>query len=189
MATVNAYLVPIRAIVRAQDRTLKVKGAKQVRKPVETLDARDLDRLISAVDGPHWNDKRSLALINVMARAGLRLSEALALRVCDVELGPRSGKLLVREGEGLKERTLAWSAEARAALKAYLQIRPEMNLNLLFLSRTQRALDPRDVQRMVSEAARRAGIKFIVTPHTLLYSFATRFLAKNQGDIATLATI
>jgi site-specific recombinase XerD len=28
-----------------------------------------------------------------------------------------------------------------------------------------------------------------VTPHTLRHNFATRFLAKNQGDIATLTTI
>ena len=42
---------------------------------------------------------------------------------------------------------------------------------------------------MVSEAARQAGVKFKVTPHTLRHNFATRFLAKNQGDIATLAMI
>jgi site-specific recombinase XerD len=175
--------------VRAQGRTLKVKGVKQVQGPVETLDARDLGRLINAVDGPQWSAKRDVALINVMARAGLRVSEAIALKVGDVELGPRSGTLLVREGKGLKERTLALSAEARAALKTYLQMRPKVAGDLLFLSRTHRALDPRDVQRMVSEAARRAGMKYTVTPHTLRHSFATRFLAKNQGDIATLATI
>ena len=84
---------------------------------------------------------------------------------------------------------MALSAEARAALKTYLQMRPKVAGDLLFLSRTHRALDSRDVQRMVSEAARRAGIKYTVTPHTLRHSFATRFLAKNQGDIATLATI
>ena len=50
-------------------------------------------------------------------------------------------------------------------------------------------LDPENVERMVSEAARQAGVKFKVTPHTLRHNFATRFLAKNQGDIATLATI
>lgn len=188
-ATVNVYLAPIRAIVRAQGRTLKVKGVKQVQTPLGTLDARDLGRLINAVDGPQWSDRRDVALINVMARAGLRVSEALALKVGDIELGPRSGKLLVREGKGLKSRTLALSSETRDTLKAYLQVRPEVNGDLLFLSRTHRALDPRDVQRMVSEAARRAGIKFTVTPHTLRHSFATRFLAKNQGDIATLATI
>jgi integrase len=98
-----------------------------------------------------------------MVRAGLRISEALALKVGDVELGPRSGTLLVRTGKGLKERKLALSSEARAALKAYLQVWPEANGDLLILSRTYRALDPRDVQRMVSEAARRAGIKFTVT--------------------------
>ncbi|MCX6031047.1 MAG: tyrosine-type recombinase/integrase [Chloroflexi bacterium] len=122
-----------------------------------------------------------MALINVMARAGLRVSEALALKVGDVELGPRSGKLLVREGKGLKSRTLALSSETREALKAYLQVRPEVNGDLLFLSRTYRALDPRDVQRMVSEAARRTGIKFTVTPHTLRHSFATRFPGEKPG--------
>ena len=74
-------------------------------------------------------------------------------------------------------------------MKAYLQVRPKVDGDLLFLCRTHRALDPRDLQRMVFEAARRAGIKFRVTPHTLRHSFATRFLVKNQGDIATLATI
>ncbi len=64
-----------------------------------------------------------------------------------------------------------------------------MGGGLLFLSRSYRVQDPRDVQRMISEAARRTTIKFTVTPHTLRHSFATRFLAKNQGDIATLATI
>jgi site-specific recombinase XerD len=44
-----------------------------------------------------------VALINVMARAGLRVSETLALKVGDVALGARSGTLLVREGKGLKD--------------------------------------------------------------------------------------
>ena len=60
-------------------------------------------------------------------------------------------------------------------LKGYLQVRPKMSGALLFLSRSHRSLDPRDVQRMVSEAARRAGIKFKVTPHTLRHSVAARF--------------
>ena len=68
-ATVNAYLAPIRARLRTQGRTLKVEGVKQVQGLAETLDARDLGRLINAVDGPLWSDKRAVALINVMARS------------------------------------------------------------------------------------------------------------------------
>ncbi|MCX6032638.1 MAG: hypothetical protein NT169_25545 [Chloroflexi bacterium] len=37
--------------------------------------------------GPHQSDKRDVALINVMARAGLRVREALARKVGNVELG------------------------------------------------------------------------------------------------------
>ena len=74
-------------------------------------------------------------------------------------------------------------------MKAYLHVRPKVDGDLLFLSRTHSTLDPCDVQRMVFEAARREGLKFGVTPHTLGHSFATRFLTKNQGDLATLATI
>lgn len=72
-ATANAYLAPIRAIVRVQGRTLKVRGVNQMQGAVETLDARDLGRLINAADGSHWSDKRDVALINVMERAGLRV--------------------------------------------------------------------------------------------------------------------
>jgi len=74
-------------------------------------------------------------------------------------------------------------------MKAYLQVRPKVDDDLLFLGRTHRSLDPRDVQRTVPEAAHRAGIKFAIIPHTLRHSLATRFLEKNSDDIATLATI
>jgi len=75
VATVNAYLASIRAIVRPYGRTLKVKGVKQAQRTGETLDARDLGRLINAVDDPHWSGKRDAARINVMARMGLRVNE------------------------------------------------------------------------------------------------------------------
>lgn len=189
-ATVNAYLAPLRAIVRDQGRTLKVKGVRQTRPLIETLDGRDLGRLINAADGPDWQDKRGVALINVMARAGLRVSEALALKVGDVEINARSGALLVRRGKGLKERQIPLSAEARAALSAYLRVRPAaVRDEALFLSRTYGRLDPRDAQRIVAEAARIAGVKARVTPHALRHYFVTRFLERNQGDIATLATV
>ena len=76
-ATVNGYLAPIRALVRAQGRTLKVKGVKQVQGPVETLDAR-VGRLINAPNGPYGSDRRDVALINVMTPACGAASERSA---------------------------------------------------------------------------------------------------------------
>lgn len=62
--------------------------------------------------------------------------------ISDIEVGPRSGTLLVK-GKGLKERPLALSSEARETLKTYLQVRPKVAGDLLFPSRTHRAWIPR----------------------------------------------
>jgi hypothetical protein len=103
------------------------------------------------VDGSPWNDKRDVALINVMARAGLRVSETSCSRSrcrAGARLGNTAGK---RGQEGLKVRTQAVSAEAGGSAQAYLKVRPQEAGYLLFLSRTHRALDPGDVQRMYLE--------------------------------------
>lgn len=191
-ATVNLRLAALRALLRAQGRTVKVKGVKQVAPAVEALDARELGRLLAAVEGPAWQDKRNVALLQVLARAGLRISEALALTVSDLTLNERSGLLLVRQGKGRKERRVPLGAEVRAALRAYLAVRPTpvngAASAMLFLSRSWQPLAARDVQRLLTEAARRAGLEKKVTPHTLRHTFATRFL-QSGGDLATLATL
>ncbi len=105
----------------------------------------------------------------------------------DVEMNSRSGWVLVRKGKGVKERRVPLSAEARQALRAYLEVRPQRP-GPLFFSRTYQPLRERDVQRVLAEAARRAGIGRRVTPHTLRHTFATRFL-RSGGDLATLQAI
>ena len=45
------------------------------------------------------------------------VSEALALKVGDVEINARSGALLVRHGKGMKERPVPLAAEARVAVE------------------------------------------------------------------------
>jgi len=83
-ATVNLRLAPLRGLLRSIGRNVKVKGVKQVKPAIEALDGRELGRLLAAVEGPDWQDLRNGAMLNVLARAGLRLSEALALKLDDV---------------------------------------------------------------------------------------------------------
>lgn len=188
-ATVNLYLAPLRAIVRSLGHNLKVPGVAQVRPAVAALDGRGLGRLLAALEGPDWQDLRNVALVNVLARAGLRISEALALELADVDLRPRSGDLLVRQGKGSKQRTVPLAVEARQALTAYLAVRPAATTPAVFISRTWRRLEPRAVQLLLAEAAERGRVGQRVTPHLLRHTFATRFLERNGGDIATLARL
>jgi site-specific recombinase XerD len=184
---VNVRLAAIRSLARFHERELRVRGVRQERPPVETLDGRELGRLMAALEGDDWVSRRNRAMVALMARAGLRVSEVLALKPEDVELNARSGWVLVRKGKGMKERRVPLSAEARRELREYLEVRPQRP-GPLFFSRTYQSLTGRDVQRVVAEAARRAGLEKRVTPHTLRHTFATRFLQAG-GDLATLQTV
>ncbi len=187
-ATVNQRLAALKGLSRFYGRELRVKGMKKVLPPVEPLNGRELGRLLAAVEGDTWQAKRDVAILNLMARAGLRVSEVVALRLGDVTLNQRKGHVVVRASKGLKDRTVPLPKAAREALQEYLGVRPEWTGKYLFVTRTGRPLTPRDVQRLVEKAARRAGITRRVTPHTLRHTYATRAL--RQGvDLATLARL
>jgi integrase len=83
-ATVNQRLAALRGIARHHGRPLRIPGVKQTPPPIATLNGREIGRLLAAVDGPHWLDKRNIAIIALMVRAGLRVSEVVNLQSGDV---------------------------------------------------------------------------------------------------------
>ena len=185
-ATVNLHLSAIRSLIRHYGGALQVKGIRQMMTPISPLNGRELGRLLAATNGDSWLCQRNRAMLELMARTGLRVSEMLALRMKDVTLSQRKGELLVRHGKGMKERSIPLGLKVRQALSAYLSVRPESDW--LFLSRTLRPLSPRDIQRLVQNAAYRAGLRRSVTPHLLRHTFATRAL-RGGVDIATLSRL
>jgi len=189
-ATVNVHLAALRGQVRSCGRAVRVKGVRRVLPAIAHLNGRELGRLLAVAAGDSWQAKRNVALLTLLARAGLRVSEALAVTLGDIEMGERSGQVLVKQGKGLKERVVPLSKEARVALAVYLAVRPTPALtDCVFLTRSRGALTSRDAQRIVTQAARQAGIAKKVTPHTLRHTFATRFLEANPGDLATLSRL
>lgn len=188
-ATVNQRLAAVRGLVRHYGRSLNVKGMKKVDAPIEPLNGRQIGRLLAVLEGPRWMDKRNVAIVSVMVRAGLRVSEVAALELDDVSITERKGQVVVRRGKGLKERVVPLSRMARAAMSEYMAERPSFNAKSVFVSPSGNSLSSRDVQRMVSSASTKAGILTTVTPHILRHSFATRALRQAKVDLATLSTI
>jgi integrase/recombinase XerD len=117
---------------------------------------------------------RYQAIAMVMYGAGLRVAEALALEVRDID-GAR-GVIQVRHGKGDKAREAKLSPDLYQWLRSYwARERPPMPY--LFASRaTGRPPAAATVRDALAAAAKQAWIKKRVTPHVLRHSFATHLL-------------
>jgi len=122
---------------------------------------------------------RDRAIVITLMQVGLRVSELVALRLDDLTLRKRSGEIQVRSGKGNKDRTAAVPLDARKALQAWLETRPETEHDFVFVQTRApyRPISARSVQALVREIGRLAGLD--ITPHTLRH--AAVYLWKERG--------
>jgi integrase/recombinase XerC len=122
---------------------------------------------------------RDRALLELLYGAGLRVGEAVALDVRDVDLLAREVRVL---GKGRKERVIPLPQAARQALGAWLESRraPGYQTEPLFPSLAPKArrrrMNVRTVQRILGRRAVSAGVADRVHPHRLRHSYATHLL-------------
>lgn len=118
-----------------------VNGVDQERRPPKALNEQQVYRLQREVAAQcqlaeaQFDDPmaptvvtayRDAALLNLLLYAGLRVSEAAALKLADVDLGERKGKVIVRSEKGRKYREVPLHKTARQALTAYLEKCPSL---------------------------------------------------------------
>jgi site-specific recombinase XerD len=133
----------------------------------------------------HIHCLRNRAALMLCYGAGLRICEAVAVRVSDID----SQRMLIRvvEGKGRKDRYVMLSNRLLGVLRAYWRaVRPA---DYLFPSwRAGRHLTPGTVAMACRNAAKQAGIAKRVTAHTLRHSFATHLL-ENGTDIRVIQVL
>lgn len=150
--------------------------------------------------GPRWSEVlvllRAVAnpvcqtLLCVIAASGLRISEACALRISDVqpERDERGRKLdrgvLLVHGKGAKERFAPLPTTLVHVLRRYfLAVRPA---DFLFPNRSRSGhVAPGTVRKALREACARRGLTQAITPHQLRHAFATTMLERG-ADLPTL---
>jgi integrase/recombinase XerD len=117
--------------------------------------------------------------------AGLRVSEVVALRVCDID----SKRMVIRvcQGKGRKDRYVMLSPRLLEALREYWKEYRPTEL-LFFAGQRTQPLDRRNVSNDCRRIARRAGLKKRVTPHILRHTFATHLLEAGT-DIRTIQAL
>lgn len=127
---------------------------------------------------------RNTCILRVMLDAGLRVSEVTNLRLRDVNLN--TGKIMVREGKGKKDRALWVGGETLELFQKWIDTKPQSEFFFPTLKGDQ--LNDRYIRQLVDRVANQAGIQEYQTkineageeyqeskvhPHTLRHTFAT----------------
>ena len=148
------------------------------------LNQTDIENLLSAPDVSQEIGLRDRAILELMYACGLRVSEAVDLKISDVELD--SG-ILTCKGKGNKTRKIPIGTSAVEWLKSYLILRhrkENIEINNLFVSSLGKPINRQVIFKFIKEYAEKAGLHD-VSPHTLRHSFATH-LIQNRADVRSV---
>jgi len=178
---------------RTDDPAALISGPKRGRHLPAILSESDVDALLEAARNFGRNDRercRNTCLMELLYATGLRVSELVGLPVSATRGDPRM--ILVR-GKGGRERMVPLTPAARAALRAWLEIRDAAQpagpgaSRFLFPSRGKSGHLGREAFFMtVRKMATQAGLEAkSVSPHTLRHAFATHLLA-NGADLRAI---
>jgi site-specific recombinase XerD len=149
------------------------------RYPAEILSEDEVRGLVRACSRRAPTGVRSAALLGVLYRAGLRISEALGLRPKDLD--QRAGTLRVLYGKGGCARTVALDDAALALVERWMDRRKTLGLtgrHPLFATLRGSPLQASYVRALLPRLARRAEIEKRVHPHGLRHSFAAGLAAE-----------
>lgn len=144
----------------------------------EVLTVEEIDAMIDAIDPLKAEANRDRAMMEVLYGCGLRVSELTGLEISRIYAA--EGYLVVR-GKGDKERMVPMSESAVECIADWMKDRARMGVapsarDTLFISSRGTALTRQRVFQIVRALADAAGIRKVISPHTLRHSFATHLL-------------
>ena len=159
-----------------KDLTLNIKRPKKERRIPAVLTKEEVKVLLDNLP-----NKKSKLMVSLIYACGMRVSELTSLQIKDFDFDERVGH--IRQAKGKKDRLFNIPDFLFEDLKNIKEIQEETKQEYLFSNPTTGGkLTTRNLQKIVSKAVKRAGIKKSVHPHTLRHSFATHLL-ENDVDI------
>jgi len=174
--TINLYLNAIKFYyykVAKSYNKIDLQFAKRSKKLPVVLSREEIAEIIESI----CNRKHRL-LISLAYSAGLRVSEAVGLRVRDVNLNELT--LHIKEAKGKKDRISIISSRLCDGLKA--QMFEKDAKEYVFESQRGGKLTTRTAGKIFENALSKTGIRKTATFHSLRHSFATHLL-ENGTDV------
>jgi integrase/recombinase XerD len=163
----------------SHDPTTDLRPPRSPGRLPKVLSRDEVARLLGQPQGTSPAALRDRALLETMYACGLRASEAITLRLSELDL--EAGMLRTR-GKGSKERIVPVGRKAIATLALYLKHgRPKLvglrEEPWVFVNIRGGGLSRQGLYKIVQGHARTAGLEHRMSPHTLRHSFATHLLA------------
>lgn len=202
--TLNYYMISLRSFLKYLSKMdteslapEKIELADTPEREISFLEEGELFRLIEAFSGKDQMEIRNRAIIETLFSTGLRVSELTSLDRGQINL--KQGEVSV-SGKGGKRRVVFISDGARNWLDKYLGSRHDQEKAVFIKIQNHRngpqegknnspgRLTTRQVERIVQEAGKRAGIVKKVTPHVLRHSFATDLL-RSGADLRSVQSM
>jgi integrase/recombinase XerC len=173
------YQYLARRDVVSHNPAIGIQAPRQPKRLPRTLDVDQVERYLApAGDSPLA--LRDQAMAELFYSSGLRLAELAGLNRRDLDL---VNGLVTVTGKGRKTRTVPVGSMAREALRAWLQVRPEIaGEDAVFTSNRGQRISARNVQARLRLRGRVAAMQQDVHPHMLRHSFASHLL-ESSGDL------
>lgn len=168
--------------------TTSLKPPKLGQKVITILSDEEIKTVINTFNPKQPSDARNQAIFMLLIDTGLRIGEAIRLKMHDLHLSEGILKVM---GKGKKERFVPIGNNSQKVIQRYLfRYRPKpinQDSGYLFLSSEGTPLTENGVKLMFARLAHRSGIQRIHA-HLCRHTFATKFLI-NGGDVFTLQQI
>jgi integrase/recombinase XerD len=174
-----------------RDPTEHIERPRLPRPLPRTLSRQAAAALVEAPDVTTPRGLRDRAALELLYASGLRASECLGLALGDVNLNAGYVQCV---GKASKERMVPVGEEALAWIRRYLaEARPRLlrarrDSGRLFLGPSGGSLTRQALWQIVRRAARAAGIRARVSPHTLRHCFASHLL-EGGADLRAVQTM
>jgi integrase len=155
--------------------------------PPEVLNDAEVRALLAACGDRTLPERRNRALLVLLYRSGLRISEALMLHPKDIDLD--SGTVRVLFAKGGRSRTVGIDPLAASELRRWVEARAERRFGdraPLFCSRLGKPVTTGYLRRLLPGLARRAGILKRVHAHGLRHTHASEL--RTEGVDITILT-
>lgn len=154
--------------VLKKDVTQGIKRPKREIRTPSVLTKEEIKKLMNIIE-----TKKSKLMTTLMYATGMRVSEIINLKIDDLDFEDEIGH--IRQAKGRKDRIFNIPQSLFSKLKKQAEMQEEKKQKYLFTGPNGK-MSSRNLQKIVKNAAKKAGIKKNVHCHTLRHSFATHLL-------------